>query len=126
MTKLNQLEITVRAFNALNIAGIKTLEELEFMSGTDLLKLKNFGRKSLIELRACLGLEFLETKDYKEKVSKFNALHVGIHQVVWKKSTNETLSVQQFAEDSIVPALSALLWMKTKKFWRITINFEEL
>lgn len=57
---IDELELTVRAFNCLQSAGIKYLGDLVQKSEAELLKTKNFGRKSLEEIRGVLqkmGLE---------------------------------------------------------------------
>jgi DNA-directed RNA polymerase subunit alpha len=49
-TPLEDLDLSVRAFNCLKTAKIETLEELVQFDTNDLLKFRNFGRKSLIEI----------------------------------------------------------------------------
>ncbi|MDR2362675.1 MAG: DNA-directed RNA polymerase subunit alpha [Prevotellaceae bacterium] len=53
-TKLADLELSVRALNCLKTAEIETLGELAKLERNDLLKFRNFGRKSLTELDALL------------------------------------------------------------------------
>ena len=48
---IDELELSVRAHNCLINAGIKRVIDLVNMSGEDILKIKNFGRKSLNEVR---------------------------------------------------------------------------
>lgn len=58
---VEELEISVRASNCLKKDGIKTIGELVRHSEADMLKIENFGRKSLSELKKVLsqiGLEF--------------------------------------------------------------------
>lgn len=58
---IDELEISVRAFNCLRSNGIKTVGELVSYDKNDLLKFRNFGRKSLEELETIIknfGLEF--------------------------------------------------------------------
>ncbi len=50
LTPVDELELSVRAHNCLKAANIKTLAELVMLSEQDLLKFRNFGRKSLTEL----------------------------------------------------------------------------
>jgi DNA-directed RNA polymerase subunit alpha len=60
-TPLEDLDLSVRAFNCLKTAKIETLEELVQFDTNDLLKFRNFGRKSLIEIEELLvekGLSF--------------------------------------------------------------------
>jgi len=53
-TKLADLELSVRALNCLKTAEIETLGDLVELQRVDLLKFRNFGRKSLTELDALL------------------------------------------------------------------------
>jgi len=59
--KVDELELSVRSSNCLRAANIITLADLVKNQEADMLKYKNFGRKSLIELSAILtnmGLTF--------------------------------------------------------------------
>ena len=49
-TKLVELNLSVRALNCLKAADVETLGELVQYNKNDLLKFRNFGRKSLTEL----------------------------------------------------------------------------
>jgi DNA-directed RNA polymerase subunit alpha len=49
-TKLTDLELSVRALNCLKAADVETLGELAGFHKHDLLKFRNFGKKSLTEL----------------------------------------------------------------------------
>ncbi|MCX7908562.1 MAG: DNA-directed RNA polymerase subunit alpha [Ignavibacteria bacterium] len=58
---IEDLEISVRAYNCLKTNNIKTLGDIVSYTEQDLLKLKNFGKKSLKELEEIVhqfGLEF--------------------------------------------------------------------
>lgn len=58
---VEELELSVRAYNCLKNANIRTLRELVQKTEADMLKTKNFGRKSLGEIKdilATLGLSF--------------------------------------------------------------------
>ncbi len=60
-TRVDELELSVRSSNCLRAANIQTLSELVSKSESDMLKYRNFGRKSLNELTAILdelGLSF--------------------------------------------------------------------
>jgi len=60
-TKVEELELSVRSANCLRAANIVILADLVRNQETDMLKYKNFGRKSLVELNAILtnmGLTF--------------------------------------------------------------------
>lgn len=49
-TQVDELELSVRSANCLRAAGISTLKELVSKSEAEMLKFRNFGRKSLNEL----------------------------------------------------------------------------
>ena len=53
-TKLVDLDLSVRALNCLKAADVETLAELVSFNRNDLLKFRNFGKKSLVELDAKL------------------------------------------------------------------------
>jgi DNA-directed RNA polymerase subunit alpha len=58
---VSELELSVRSANALKAAGITTVRELVAHTDLDMLKYRNFGRKSLGELKQVLsemGLRF--------------------------------------------------------------------
>ncbi len=60
-TKLTDLNLSVRALNCLKAAEVETLGELVQLNKSDLLKFRNFGKKSLTELDdllASLNLSF--------------------------------------------------------------------
>lgn len=52
---VDELELSVRASNCLKTANIRTIADLVQKSETDLLKTKNFGKKSLNEIKTILG-----------------------------------------------------------------------
>ena len=54
-TKLVDLDLSVRALNCLKAADVESLGELVQYNRTDLLKFRNFGKKSLAELDDLLG-----------------------------------------------------------------------
>ncbi len=54
-SKLSEMQLTVRALNCLNSAEVETLAELVVFNKNDLLKFRNFGKKSLVELEALLA-----------------------------------------------------------------------
>ncbi|MCD8298430.1 MAG: DNA-directed RNA polymerase subunit alpha [Opitutae bacterium] len=51
---VNEIELSVRAANCLNNANITTVGELALKSETEMLKFRNFGKKSLNEIKAKL------------------------------------------------------------------------
>lgn len=69
-TNVEELELSVRSSNCLRAAEIKTLAELVQKSEAEMLKYRNFGRKSLTELNdilSGLGLSFgMDVQSYLE------------------------------------------------------------
>lgn len=59
-TPLEDLELSVRAYNCLKAAKIDTLEELVTYEESQLLKFRNFGKKSLSEIKALLNEKDLD------------------------------------------------------------------
>lgn len=53
-SKLVDMQLSVRALNCLKSAEVETLAELVVFNKTDLLKFRNFGKKSLVELESLL------------------------------------------------------------------------
>ncbi len=68
-TKLVDLDLSVRALNCLKAADVETLGDLVTFNKNDLLKFRNFGKKSLTELEELVkskNLEFgMNTSKYK-------------------------------------------------------------
>ena len=67
---IDEMELSVRSHNCLQAAGIRTISELVEKEESEMLKFKNFGRKSLTELQEKLGeldLYFgMDVKQYLE------------------------------------------------------------
>jgi DNA-directed RNA polymerase subunit alpha len=60
-TPLEDMDLSVRAYNCLKAAKINTLAELVQYDTNELLKFRNFGRKSLVEIEQLInekGLSF--------------------------------------------------------------------
>jgi len=68
-TKLVDMDLSVRALNCLKAAEVETLGELVAFNKADLLKFRNFGRKSLTEL---------------EELVKAKNLHFGMNLIKYK------------------------------------------
>jgi DNA-directed RNA polymerase subunit alpha len=49
-TQLHDLDLSVRAYNCLKAADVKTLADLVQLDISDMMKFRNFGKKSLAEL----------------------------------------------------------------------------
>ena len=71
---VDEMELSVRSSNCLKAAGIKRIRDLVTRSDTDMLKYRNFGRKSLSELNEVLthmGLGFgLDVTVYEAELAK--------------------------------------------------------
>jgi len=72
---VEEMELSVRSSNCLKAAGIKHIRDLVTRSEADMLKYRNFGRKSLTELNEVLsnmGLSFgLDVSEYDEEYEKY-------------------------------------------------------
>ena len=55
LKSIDEMELSVRSHNCLQAAGIKTIGELVSKEESEMLRFKNFGRKSLTELVEKLG-----------------------------------------------------------------------
>ena len=74
-TPVDEMELSVRSSNCLKAAGIKSIRDLVIRTETEMLKYRNFGRKSLSELNevlAGMGLLFgLDATEYDEELARF-------------------------------------------------------
>jgi DNA-directed RNA polymerase subunit alpha len=72
---IDELELSVRATNCLRSANISTVGELVQRSETEMLKTKNFGKKSLVEIKQVLldmGLDFgMEIEGFDKKLQEW-------------------------------------------------------
>ena len=68
-TKLVDMDLSVRALNCLKAADVETLGELVSFNKNDLLKFRNFGKKSLTELE---DLVQAKTLQFGMNVAKYN------------------------------------------------------
>ena len=63
---IEELELSVRSFNCLKRAGIATVEDLTNKTGSDMMKVRNLGKKSLDEVTNklhSLGLDFVKEEE---------------------------------------------------------------
>ena len=68
-TKLTEFGISVRTLNCLKMADVFTLGELVSFKKSDLLRLRNFGKKSFTEVEELVkdkGLTFVYDKGYED------------------------------------------------------------
>ena len=77
---VDELELSVRSYNCLKNANIKTISELVQRTDAEMLKTRNFGRKSLNEIKKILEEMGL-------------SLGMNVDEYLQKKST-ESLSVE--------------------------------
>lgn len=72
LKSVDELELSVRSYNCLKNANIKTIMELVTKTDTEMLKTRNFGRKSLNEIKDILetmGLSLgMNVDQYKEEL----------------------------------------------------------
>jgi DNA-directed RNA polymerase subunit alpha len=72
--RVDELELSVRSSNCLRAANIQTLKDLVQRTESEMLKYRNFGRKSLTELNGILselGLSFgMDVAKYEEAVAE--------------------------------------------------------
>ena len=68
-TPLEDMDLSVRAYNCLKAAKINSLSELVSYDTNELLKFRNFGKKSLVEIEALInekGMHFgMDLSKYK-------------------------------------------------------------
>ena len=67
-TKLVDMDLSVRALNCLKAAEVETLGELVSFNRADLLKFRNFGKKSLNELEQLVASKNL---DFGMNIAKY-------------------------------------------------------
>jgi len=74
---VDELELSVRSYNCLKAAGIRTIAQLVQMSESELLKFRNFGKKSLQEIREILtkmelnlGMELEDPEQFEQETEK--------------------------------------------------------
>ena len=61
--RIEELDFSVRTYNCLKKANVLTIGELAAISENDLMNIRNFGRKSLNEVKEKLGQLGLSLKD---------------------------------------------------------------
>lgn len=63
MVRVEDLEFSVRTTGALKFAGVKTIGQLTMMSEHELMRLPNFGRRSVSEVREMLNVLGLKLRE---------------------------------------------------------------
>ena len=119
LTKIEKINFTVRTHNALKDAGYKIIAELvEIENSKDLLKIPNFGQKSLKEVEEYLkisglnfGMNLIDIENYFGKsISELNgyleSLNFKDHREILSNFKNEKFDVAQIKEDPKIIYLS--------------------
>ena len=94
-TKLVDMDLSVRALNCLKAADVETLGDLVQFNKTDLLKFRNFGKKSLTELDdllESLNLSFGTDISKYTTVAKAKALKKYVEPLLTKSKNDTTNS----------------------------------
>ena len=71
---VEELELSVRSYNCLKAAGIRTIAQLVQMGESDLLKFRNFGKKSLQEIKEILDKMSLHLGMELENAERFEEM----------------------------------------------------
>lgn len=90
--KINEIELSVRSTNCLANANIDTIGELVVMPESEMLRFRNFGKKSLTEIKQkldelglCLGMDLskygIDRDNIKEVIDAYNAEKAGATEV---------------------------------------------
>ena len=67
-TPIEELELSIRSYNCLKRAGISTVGQLKKLTDEDFMKIRNFGMKSLIEVKGILkDIDFEEYDEWDEE-----------------------------------------------------------
>jgi DNA-directed RNA polymerase subunit alpha len=88
---VEELELSVRSYNCLKNANIQTIRELVQKSENEMLKTKNFGRKSLNEI-----------KDILTKMGLSLGMKFDEHgRIIWPPLPSQTAPPPSSSEDSV-------------------------
>ena len=85
--KINEIELSVRSTNCLSGANIDTIAELVVMPESEMLKFRNFGKKSLNEIKAKLEEMGLHLG---MDLTKFGLTRVNVKQVIQEYITEKS------------------------------------
>lgn len=89
--KINEIELSVRSTNCLSQASIETIAELVVMPESDMLRFRNFGKKSLNEIKAKLDEMGLHLG---MDLSRFGINKDNVKEVI-QEYVNETLGKEE-------------------------------
>ena len=107
---IDNSELSVRAVNSLTYLGIKTVEDLKKWSARDLRKQRNFGKKTLFEIRCFLAKRNLTLReevliteqDIKDKIKEIpSTLKEMVVQVRDMRSI--LLNLEDYLERALMP-----------------------
>lgn len=74
-TSIDELQLSVRAWNALKRSGVNTIGELiEVIQGDGLMKIRSLGRKSMVEIKTKILEQGFKDLSEQEKVNFFKYL----------------------------------------------------
>lgn len=79
--RIDEIELSVRSANCLKLANIDTIAELVVMPEPDLLRFRNFGKKSLTEIREKLDEMGLKL-DMREELKRFSINEDNVRDVI--------------------------------------------
>ena len=81
--KIDEIELSVRSTNCLANANIETIGELVIMPESDMLRFRNFGKKSLTEIKQkldelelCLGMDLAKYGITKDNIKEMITTHL--------------------------------------------------
>ena len=107
LTKIEKIDFTVRTHNALKDAGYKIIAELvEIENSRDLLKIPNFGQKSLKELEEYLkisglsfGMNLIDIENYFGKsISELNGFLESLNFQRSLLNINESFNYRNYSK----------------------------
>ena len=81
--KINEIELSVRSTNCLETANIETIGELVLMPESEMLRFRNFGKKSLTEIKQkldelglCLGMDLAKYGITRDNIRQVIQNHI--------------------------------------------------
>jgi DNA-directed RNA polymerase subunit alpha len=93
LRSIEELDLSVRSYNCLKNAGVKTLADLVQRTESEMLRTKNFGRKSLNEIKEILSGMGLSLG------MKLGERFLGQTQIPLEEASEETLALGALKED---------------------------
>ena len=116
--KLAELDLSVRTANVLSVAGLETIGEVLLTAGSDLLGQKNFGKKSLNELKDIVCFLCLQTNDVSRSLTgktvhiDYTAYEIMISSFIRQcenNMRNQDLLIKRFSfQEGKVPTLNEI------------------